>query len=328
VAQPLHRQDLLPDDAVVDVRLPRPRAGSSPRTAAVMLLAELGLSPRAWFPSALLVALVSDLGTTPGGARAVVQRLSRGGVLEVRRDGRETAYRLTVPAADALARGGRLLATFARDAEDWDGRWSLVAFSAPKHADSERAVLRSRLRWRGYVPLYDGLWVAPDLPGDALAPVLAEARRTSVTVFRAEQLEVDGAAVLDPAVLWDLDAVRERHEVFLDEWVPVGERVADGTLTGEDALRARTRIADEYRRFVVLDPRLPMGAMPPGWLRPRVRDVFAAVHDGTGEPVLAHVRAVAAARGVAVPDLRVHTTAELAAGGVTTEPVTVGGHAR
>jgi phenylacetic acid degradation operon negative regulatory protein len=149
--------------------------------------------------------------------------------------------------------------------------------------------------------------------------VLAEASRTTVTVFRAEQLPVDGAAALDPAALWDVDAVREQHQAFLDEWVPVRERVAAGDLTGAEALRARTRVADEYRRFVVLDPRLPMGVMPPGWLRPQVRDVFAAVHDGTGGPVLAHVHAVAEAVGVVVPDVHVHTTAELVAGGVTTE---------
>jgi phenylacetic acid degradation operon negative regulatory protein len=40
---------------------------------------------------------------------------------------------------------------------------------------------------------------------------------------------------------------------------------------------------DTYRRFHVLDPRLPMRCMPPGWRREQVRDLFTAVYDGLAE---------------------------------------------
>ena len=42
---------------------------------------------------------------------------------------------------------------------------ALVAFSIPEQNRAARDSLRKQLRWLGFAPLYDGLWVSP-----AIAP--------------------------------------------------------------------------------------------------------------------------------------------------------------
>ncbi|MFN8074045.1 MAG: PaaX family transcriptional regulator C-terminal domain-containing protein [Kineosporiaceae bacterium] len=310
---------LLPDVAGDAVSLPRDRRGPAPQSAAVMLLASYALAPRAWIGSATLVALLTDLGTTTAGARAVVSRLSRRGVLEGRKDGRATSYRLADAAAVSLARGGRAIASFAAQAQTWDGRWTLVAFSVPQDADAARATLRARLRWRGFVPLYDGLWVSPDPPGAALyaalADAVADAPGTTCSAFRAEEVPVPAGRQRTARDLWDLESVRADYEEFLRRWRPVADAVAAGQAPhGAQALRARIGVEEDYRRFVVLDPRLPLAELPEGWPRTEALGVFTAVFDGLLEPGLAHLRETAARCGQDASALRGHTLAQLAAG--------------
>jgi len=315
MASSFSHEDLLPDVALGDVQFPRARAGNAPQSLAVMLMAEFGLRPRAWFPSAAVVALLTDFGTTTVSSRAVVNRLARRGVLDGGKQGRRTRYRLTEAAAAALVRGGHALATFPEKAEAWDGAWTIVAFSVPKDADSERSVLRARLRWRGFMPLYDGLWVCPQEPGNLLDNVVAGAVRSDVSIFRAHQITLDRLGTRDALALWNMPAIADDYASFLDRWAPLVSQVHTGTLSGATALRARVEVEDDYRRFVVTDPRLPLRVMPRGWPRAQAREVFAGIYDGLAEPALAHVRdVVARCTDGPRPEIRAYTTADLSSG--------------
>jgi phenylacetic acid degradation operon negative regulatory protein len=72
---------------------------------------------------------------------------------------------------------------------------------------------------------------------------------------------------------------------------------------------------DLYRRFLVLDPLLPIELLPTGWPRVRAREVFVAVYDGLAEPAQEHVRGIVA-RVADGPhsQIRAHTVAEMVAG--------------
>jgi phenylacetic acid degradation operon negative regulatory protein len=316
VVPPFQFDELLPDLDVGPVRLPRRQAGGSPQGLAVTLLADYSLRTRAWLPSAAIVALLTESHVTAGGARTAISRLARRGVLESGRQGRNTFYRLTGPAAAALAAGGRSVVRFAAQAESWDGSWTLIAFSVPREGDAERRALRGRLRWLGYAPLYDGLWVAPHGRPERVAAAMEGISRGALTVFRAQSLGVAGAAGRDPLDAWDLAGIAERYEEFVRRWSPLLPRVRSGGVGGVEALRERTEVMETYRRFLVLDPRLPMRLMPAGWPRQRAREVFAAVYDGLAEPALAHVRAtVVRIAGDVVPDVDTHTVGDLLTGG-------------
>jgi phenylacetic acid degradation operon negative regulatory protein len=315
VTSPYDIEEIFPDDAAGSVRLPRRQVGSSPQGLTVTLLADYTLRTRAWVPSAAVVALLGEAGVSYAGARTAISRLARRGVLEGRRHGRRSSYRLTPAAAIFLAVGGSSIVSPADGDVPWDEHWTLIAFSLPQGQNAQRRGLRAQLRWMGYAPLYDGLWASPrDLPEKARAQ-LAQLALGSMTVFRARHVDFDAASRRAPLDAWDTAAIAAEYESFIQRWSPTPPRTDAGKIAGAEAVRVRTEVMDTYRRLPILDPQLPSRLLPPGWLRGPARDLFVAIYDGLAETAENHVRAVAAryADGP-VPGIRAHTVAELAAG--------------
>jgi phenylacetic acid degradation operon negative regulatory protein len=315
VISPFDIEEIFPDETTRSVRLPRRQSGPAPQGLTVTLLADYTLRTRAWLPSAAIVALLAESGVGPAGARAAISRLARRGVLEGSRHGRHSSYRLTRAAALNLSVGGRWVVSSAARSDAWDELWTLIAFSLPQEEGTQRRALRGQLRWLGYAPLYDGLWISPhDLTKPASAR-LAQLSLGALTVFRARHVDIDAFTRRDPISAWDIKAIADQYESFIRQWRPLLHRIRSGHIGGAKAVRARTEVMDTYRRFPVLDPHLPIGLLPPGWLREPARDVFAAVYDGLAVPAQEYVKAIAARFADGAPsDIESHTTADLRAG--------------
>ncbi|MEO6082993.1 MAG: PaaX family transcriptional regulator C-terminal domain-containing protein, partial [Umezawaea sp.] len=283
VVSPFNIEEIFPDVAADPVRLPRRQTGSSPQGLAVTLIADYTLPARAWLPTAAIVALLGEFGVTAGAARTAISRLARRGVLEGNRHGHRSSYRLTEPAAANLAIGGTSIAAFATGPDTWDGSWTVIVFTMPKAEKAGRSSLRAQLRWRGYAPLYDGVWVSPHpLTRHDHADLVAETPGAT-TAFRSRHLQLDSDVTRDPVEAWDIAAIAKQYETFLHRWTPALPPIRAGDVTGIAAVRARTEVMDTYRRFPALDP-LPIELMPPDWPRARAREVFIAVYDGLVEP--------------------------------------------
>ena len=301
--------EVLPDDAG-GVDLPRRQAGTAPQNLLVTLLADYGLRHQGvWWPSAGVVSLLGEFGVSATAARATVSRLSRRAVLHISRDGRRTSYQLTPEAAAALTIGGRRIARFAADADSWDGRWTLVAFAGAGDGGNGRR-LRARLRWLGYGCVYDGLWASARADPAFTVASLGESRPVALTVFRSREVVLPEAN-RSPLEAWDLAGVAGEYHSFVQEWgwlaTQRGERVR-----GSQALVARTRLMDAYRRFPALDPQLPQRLMPAGWPREQARLLFEHGYDRLGERAEARVREILTAAGLDVPaGLGHHTVAQL-----------------
>lgn len=291
--------------------VPRRQAAGSSLGLAVTLIADYTWTTRAWLPSAAIVALLGEFGVTSGASRTTISRLARRGVLEGSRRGRHSWYRLTESAATGLGYGSAI-ADFAARTDAWDGSWTVVSFSLPDQESSQRRALRRHLRWNGYALLYDGVWVWPHpLTADARAE-LARVALGSITVFRAQHLELVADANRSPVEAWDLPAIAARYEEFIGRWGGLLPRIAAGAVTGADAVRARTEVMDVYRRFPVLDPMLPVELMPADWPRARAREAFVAVYDGLAGAAERHIRAVVErAADESYGGIRAHTVAEM-----------------
>jgi phenylacetic acid degradation operon negative regulatory protein len=313
VTSPYDIEEIFPDDAAGAVRLPRRQAGNSPQDLTVTLLADYTLRTREWLPSAAVVALLGEAGVNQAGARTAISRLARRGVLEGRRQGRQSSYRLTPAAAMFLTIGGSSIVSPADG--PWDEHWTLIAFSLPQGETTQRRGLRAQLRWMGYAPLYDGLWVSPrDLSEKARAQ-LTQFTLGAMTVFRARHVDFEASVRRAPLDAWDTAAIAEQYEAFIERWSPTRPRMDAGEIAGAEAVQVRTDVMDTYRRLPILDPQLPSRLLPPGWLRGPARSLFAAIYDGLAETAQNHVRAVAARFADApLPGIRAHTVAELAAG--------------
>ncbi|RKN48476.1 PaaX family transcriptional regulator C-terminal domain-containing protein [Micromonospora endolithica] len=315
MAGPFDIEEIYPDGGDQPLRLPRRQVGNSSQGVTVTLLADYTVRTRAVLPSAALVALLSEMGVTPAGARTAISRLARRGVLEGSRQGRHSSYRLSRVAAANLSAGGNWIVASTTSATAWDGRWTIVAFSLPQDRSTQRRALRGQLRWLGYAPLYDGLWISPYELTPLARAQLDQLTDGAVTVFRGEQVPVAAAGHRAPIDAWDVAAIDRHYQDFLHRWTPLAPRVRAGQVDGAAAVRARTEVMDTFRRFPILDPRLPLELLPAGWLREPARELFAAVYDGLAAPAEQHVRAVVARfTDRATTGIRAHSTADLLAG--------------
>ena len=307
-------------DALEDEDVPQPwttpgPVAQRPPRLLLTLLGDYWWQRTESLPSAAIVGLLAEFGVSDSAARAALSRLTRNGLLVTSRSGRRTFVRLSQRAADVLDDGGRRIFSFGATPAPWDGMWSLVAFSIPEEHRSARDELRKELRWLGFAPLYDGLWVCPrDHAGNVMAR-LKDLGISTATAFRATALPavtaaVDGGrAVGDgaadgagttvvtadiPARAWDLSGLRDRYQEFTEFAGLLRDQTVAGEITTADALVARTRVMNEWRAFPAMDPDLPYELLPPAWPRAAARDLFITCYDLLGPLAARRVRQIIA----------------------------------
>src|ERR1700722_2069887 len=289
------------DDVSQPWTSPGPVAQRPPRLL-LTLLGDYWWQRTESLPSAAIVGLLAEFGVSDSAARAALSPLTRNGLLVTSRSGRRTFVRLSRRAADVLDDGGRRIFSFGATPAPWDGMWSLVAFSIPEEHRSARDELRKELRWLGFAPLYDGLWVCPrDHAGDVMAR-LKDLGISTATAFRATALDAaDGAhgagglVTADiPARAWDLSVLRDRYQEFTEFAGLLRDQTVAGEITTADALVARTRVMNEWRAFPAMDPDLPYELLPPAWPRAAARDLFITCYDLLGPLAARRVRQIIA----------------------------------
>ena len=189
--------------------LPRFQSGFPPQHVLLTLIGEYGLHIGDPIPSASLVLILGEFGVTQAGARAAIARLARRGILVPTRSGRTTAYAMTERCAWMVAEGRRLTLEFTGAMRSWDGRWTLVSYSIAQERRAQRALLRTRLRWLGFAPMQDGLWVSPRPPGQSAA---RGARRSRGRVVRRVRRR-SGARARPPRSTRRLGSRRGAHRL-------------------------------------------------------------------------------------------------------------------
>lgn len=265
-------------------------------------------------PTGAVLAALADLGVRAPAARAALVRLGDRGLLEATRSGRRTSHALTRRGEAMIADEGGWLRTFGRDDPDWDGEWSAIFFSIPETERPLRHTARTRLRWLGYAPLYDGVWISPFDTAEAALSALAELGVFDASCQRGPLRIASGDS---PTRAWDLAPVRAAYDELLVDLGAVGavaagldvpsvrgadagSREAEGVVTvvgaaadlpPDDAFARRMSLMLAWQTFRQADPGHPLALMPAGWPRPVARTAFAAAYDALGPAAEARMRA-------------------------------------
>ncbi len=278
--------------SVVDSpHLPRDLEADSAQSAVISFLGELwpNTKPIA-IPSAAIVAVLARVGLTETAVRAALSRMSRKGTLDVIKDGRQTLYRLSdevlasIPASQVLTMG------FGASERQWDGEWTVVVFSLPETQRDRRQALREWLRWLGFGPVRDGVWISPHAD-------LAITERALRGLLPADGLLFKSVHVLgtvNPTEVWQLGELVGEYRRFIDEFRPYIYDLRAGAMAPVDAMRLWLTVLGRWRGFPTLDPDLPAGALPANWPRPEARRIFEAIHDATVPLVASLVRSIVA----------------------------------
>ncbi|MGW1786577.1 PaaX family transcriptional regulator [Streptomyces sp. NPDC002143] len=223
-----------------------------------------------------LVALGEALDISGPVMRVTLARLRERGWFDVRREGRESIYRFTPTALQALDEGRRKI--FRDPATPWNGEWSMVIYTVPENDRQTRDDLRKKLAWLGFGSLAAATWVCPHPRLDAVAnaaALLPTARLTLLTT-RTTGLPADRAMA---AQCWELDEIAADYAEFVRRLRTGHADYRARALDAAAALAERVRLVNAYRHVVQRDPQLPTELQPPGWTGDEAYRLFTQAHD-------------------------------------------------
>jgi phenylacetic acid degradation operon negative regulatory protein len=260
---------------------PGPRRISRVRLV-LTILGEYGWHLWVPLPPGALVTALTDLGLKEAPARATLARMARSDLLLAERVGRRTTHRLSPHAQDMVDEEGTWLESFGRGEPRWDGLWSVLAFSIPESERSSRHLARSRLRWLGFAPLYDGVWLSPR---DSAAEAMAQLRQLGVRDVTAMRATLETSIAGGPQSAWALEDVAGEYRRFAADIEAAGipaEPVA--------AFRERMRVMLGWQAFRMRDTGIPAELLPADWPRMSTRRAWARRYNELGDCAEARMR--------------------------------------
>ena len=274
------RREAPPLRAEVGPRKARPtlsrRREVSHTSARSLLMTVLGefVLPRGrpvW--TSTLVDVLGTFGVEEKSARQALARAAAEGWLSSERVGRRVRWSLTPPGRRLLTEGAERIYGFGRDNGGWDGRWLMLLVSVPEAKRDLRHSLRTRLTWVGFGSPTSGVWISPGTSRQAEAEeILTElGLATEAMSFVAAYGKIGDEDEM-VARAWDLTALEERYEGFIDEFTGLNPD------TGDAVLHAQTRLVHEWRRFPFLDPQLPVRLLPANWSGVQAAELFHRKH--------------------------------------------------
>ena len=220
-----------------------------------------------------LVSALGLFGIEPKAARQALARTAAEGWLAADRVGRQVRWSLTPPGRRLLSEGAQRIYSFSRDEVEWDGRWLLLLVSVPEAQRDLRHRVRTQLSWAGFGSPAPGVWVSPHASRqDEGQRILDDAGVSGTAMSFVAGYGQIGSEDMLVARAWDLAALEQRYEDFIDEFTGL-DPAAD-----EDVLRAQTRLVHEWRRFPFLDPLLPLRLLPENWSGVKAADLFHGRH--------------------------------------------------
>ncbi|RII17754.1 Transcriptional repressor PaaX [Streptomyces sp. YIM 130001] len=230
-------------------------------------------------PVSELIRLLTPAGVDAPSVRSSVSRLKRRGLLRPERTARGAAgYVLSEDARQLLDDGDRRV--YASGPPRAADGWVLAVFSVPESERSKRHILRSQLARLGFGTVAPGVWIAPDRLHDEARHTLERLRLAPyVELFRGSHVGFSASADA-VAGWWDLTAIAELHQEFLDRHEPVLRSWRERTdAPAEDAYRDYLLALDSWRHLPYADPGLPPELLPVDWPGTHSAEVFAELHE-------------------------------------------------
>ncbi len=220
--------------------------------------------------SGSIIDVFARVGVSEEAVRSTLGRMATRGLLTRHRRGRRVYFGLTARATEVLSDGYRRIWHTGAVNRDWDGTWTLVAFSLPDNRRSDRHDLRSHLIWAGFGLLQNGVWIAPGVK-DAASIVDSLGLAENVTVFTANHAKPTESADLVHKA-FDVPAIAARYNEFLTRW-----DTGDPLPTLPDDLARQLVLHNDWLQLVRQDPHLPAEHLAADWPAIRAEHTFQAL---------------------------------------------------
>jgi phenylacetic acid degradation operon negative regulatory protein len=245
----------------------RPRRGVNAKSLLRTICGEYMHSTSDWTWTQTLVHALTLFGVDEPAARRALLRTADEGWLERRQDGRRVSWRLT-PTGRGLTMDARdRVFAFSSGRSDWNDEWLFLLLTT--RDERKRNLARRRLAWAGFGWLSTDLMISPHVEREPeAARILDELDMELDAVSFRASIGAIGASKHVITEAWDLDDLAGRYADF----VGLPGRLA--SRSAADVFVACTQLVHEWRRFVYLDPGLPLEFLPPKWIGLEARRVF------------------------------------------------------
>lgn len=230
-----------------------------------------------------LIQALAPLGFSDRMVRTTISRMKRMGYLEGRRVGRYSFYRLTDSGLKKI-HGARQLA-FSSLGAQWDGRWTVVAYSIPEEYRELRDTLRDSLKTFGFGYLVPGAWVSPH----SLPPEMEEEWQKAgawpyLEIFRAEHVGPSRAGDFVSHAWPKLPALADHYRAYTEKYGQVPDRFEQKALDNKDCFVFHMQSLFEFMSIIIEDPALPPVLLPEDWPCPAAQSLYLTLRQLLAEP--------------------------------------------
>jgi phenylacetic acid degradation operon negative regulatory protein len=217
--------------------------------------------------SASFIQALARVRVSEHAVRSTLARMTRRGLLERHQRGRQMYFGLSARSHSALADGWDRIRKTGAINREWDGNWTIIAFSLPDSRRATRHDLRSRLTWGGFSSLQAGLWISP-IAVDVTKLLGGLDLEENFQSFTAQTIAPTQAAKIISSA-FDIAAIGTRYRSFLARW-----DVDDPLPAVPDMLAKQLLLNTDWLDVVRRDPHLPVQHLPNTWPAIRGQDVF------------------------------------------------------
>ncbi|WP_400162532.1 phenylacetic acid degradation operon negative regulatory protein PaaX [Brevibacillus sp. TJ4] len=224
-----------------------------------------------------LTKLLGEFGLSEPAVRAAISRMLRQGWLVSRKVGNRSYYSMSERGKKRLEEAAARI--YKVDTDSWDGKWCIVSYNIPEERRALRDQLRQELGWMGFGMLTTSTWISPNDLGQRVKE-LTESYGIAdhVEIFYAEHLGWS-----DPRQLvkkcWNIEEINEKYKSFIDTYRDKYEELASKLRQNKDVPDSycfveKTVLVHEYRKFLFIDPDLPLDLLPELWLGKEADQLF------------------------------------------------------
>lgn len=226
-----------------------------------------------------LIKLMETLHFTEEAIKAAIFRMRHQKIVISKKIKGKTNYSLTEEGFEKMDEG--LRRTF-RESDDvqWDGWWRVLIYSVPETQRQLRDQLRKEITWLGFGQLMPGTWISPY---NLIAPVMRLVNQHHleqfVQLFESKHVGPGPYQTL-VSQAWDLDAINNQYRLFIEKFEPRYHACCDqhDIRDVQKAFAERVLLVHEYRKFLHVDPQLPVELLPVNWLGEDARHLFRKMY--------------------------------------------------
>ncbi|WP_416825352.1 phenylacetic acid degradation operon negative regulatory protein PaaX [Ectobacillus polymachus] len=233
-----------------------------------------------------LIQILKEFGHNEQAVRVSISRMLKQGWVQSEKKGNKSYYFLTERGVNRIDEAAKRI--FKLNPTKWDGKWRMLVYSIPEEKRQIRDEFRKELMWSGFGSFSNGCWISPnDLEKEVNILIDKYEIHDYVDFFISEYKGPDtNKRLIEKS--WNLEDITNKYESFISQYsrnyMIDQDKLEKGQMTDAECFVVRENLVHEYRKFLFIDPGLPIDLLPENWSGIHAAVVFDQYYKRLAEP--------------------------------------------